>query len=116
RGDGSFAVLEGNPGGLSLSDVTQATGLPSPSALAFVSARDGTLEVYAVSQGEEAATLLSFALGAASPPPLSGGGGGSGVTTPSAAGQGLTLLPSRDSSLPLLAALLTSTVELESEG
>ena len=114
RGDGSIALLQGGPLGLTLDDDSRVTGMPTASALALASVHNDTLEVYSVSPGEEAATLLAFAL---SPSESSSGSGGSGSSLALTAGvQGLTLVSFREASLPLLATLSATVIEAETEG
>ncbi len=98
--DGAVALLAGGPEGLTVENVNSSLDLLSPTGLALASLQDNSLEVYASTAGSEAATLLGFSLGAL---------GGSLST---AGGQALTLLPLNDSSLPLIATLLTPLVNL----
>jgi hypothetical protein len=115
RGDGHFSLLEGGPDGLSVAAVLQPAGLPSPTALALGTLNNDSLEVYAATAGEESASLLVFFLGGTgllSPPGSPGSSGALGppaavtVTLLTGGASGLTLLPARDSALPLIATLL----------
>lgn len=100
NGDGQVALLAGGPLGLSVEEVSRALDQLSPTGLALASFQNETLEVYATyatTEGQETASLLVFSLG--------------GVANPSAAaGAGIALLPLQESSLPLIATLLTPYV------
>ena len=91
--DGHVALLEGSAEGLILEPDIQT--LLDPTALAFSSFTGGQVEIYAATEGREAATLLTFQLG---------GETGGMPTVPG-------LQPLRDSALPLIATLLTLTIE-----
>ena len=93
NGDGHVALLEGSPEGLILESDIQT--LLNPTALALSSFTGGLVEVYAAAAGSEAATLLTFQLG---------GETGGMPTIPG-------LQPLHDSALPLIATLLTLTIE-----
>src|SRR5271166_3044762 len=94
NGDGHVALLKGSAEGLIL-DPHDIQGLLSPTALALSSFTGGLVQVYAATEGSEAATLLTFQLG---------GESGSMPTVPG-------LQPLRDAALPLIATLLTLTIE-----
>jgi len=98
--DGRVALLAGGPQGLTLEEVNNSLDLLNPTGLALASLLNNNLEVYASTEGEEAASLLVFSLG------------GLSTSSSTASGQSLTLLPLRDSSLPLIATLLTPFVDL----
>ncbi|MGA7498558.1 MAG: VCBS repeat-containing protein, partial [Isosphaeraceae bacterium] len=83
NGDGTFALLEGGPDGLNLTATETEPGL-NPTDLAFLAFTGGQVQFYAATEGSEAATLLTFQLG---------------------------LQPLRDAALPLIATLLTLTIE-----
>ena len=83
NGDGTFAFLEGGPDGLNLTSTETEPGL-NPTDLAFLAFTGGQVQFYAATEGSEAATLLTFQLG---------------------------LQPLRDAALPLIATLLTLTIE-----
>ena len=93
NGDGHVALLEGSPEGLILESDIQT--LLNPTALALSSFTGGLVQVYAATAGSEAATLLTFQLG---------GETGGMPTIPG-------LQPLHDSALPLIATLLTLTIE-----
>ena len=95
NGDGTFALLEGGPDGLNLTATETEPGLPNPTDLAFLAFTGGQVQFYAATEGSEAATLLTF--------PARGGDGG----MPTVPG----LQPLRDAALPLIATLLTLTIE-----
>jgi hypothetical protein len=84
NGDGTFALLEGGPDGLNLTSTETAPGLLNPTDLAFLAFTGGQVQFYAATEGSETATLLTFQLG---------------------------LQPLRDAALPLIATLLTLTIE-----
>ena len=98
--DGRVALLAGGPQGLSLDEVENSPALLNPTGLALASFQNNNLEVYATTEGEEVASLLVFSLGVQD------------ASSSTAIGQSLTLLPLRDSSLPLIATLLTPYVDL----
>ena len=83
NGDGTFALLEGGLDGLNLTATETEPGL-NPTDLAFLAFTGGQVQFYAATEGSEAATLLTFQLG---------------------------LQPLRDAALPLIATLLTLTIE-----
>jgi hypothetical protein len=93
-------LLTGGPQGLTLAHVDDSLDLPNPTGLALASLRNNNLEVYASTAGEANPIPLEFSLG--------GLGGPSTI----AGGQALTLLTLSDSSLPLIATLLTPTLNL----
>src|SRR5271157_3701783 len=88
NGDGHVALLKGSAEGLIL-DPRDIQGLLSPTALALSSFTGGLVQVYAATEGSEAATLLTFQLG---------GESGGMPTVPG-------LQPLRDAALPLIATL-----------
>ena len=94
NGDGHVALLKGSVEGLIL-DPHDIQDLLSPTALALSSFTGGQVQVYAATEGSEAATLLTFQLG---------GETGGMPTVPG-------LQPLRDAALPLIATLLTLTIE-----
>ena len=94
-GDGVLALFEGGPDGLSLISTETEPGLPNPTDLAFWAFTGGQVQFYAATEGSEAATLLTFQLG---------GETGGMPTVPG-------LQPLHDSALPLIATLLTLTIE-----
>jgi FG-GAP-like repeat len=94
--DGTFWLLEGGPDGLNLTSTETEPGL-NPTDLAFLTITGGQVQFYAAYEidGSEAAMLLTFQLG--------GEPGG----MPTVFG----LQPLRDEALPLIATLLTLTIE-----
>ena len=94
-GDGVLALFEGGPDGLSLISTETEPGVPNPTDLAFWAFTGGQVQFYAATEGSEAATLLTFQLG---------GETGGMSTVPG-------LQPLRDAALPLIATLLTLTIE-----
>jgi len=94
NGDGTFALLEGGPDGLNLTSTETEPGLLNPTDLAFLAFTGGQVQFYAATEGSEAATLLTFQLG-----------GETGMPTVPG------LQPLRDAALPLIATLLTLTIE-----
>jgi hypothetical protein len=98
--DGRVALLAGSPQGLTVEAVDSSLDLQNPTGLALASLLNNNLEVYATTDGEETASLLIFALG------------GQSISALTASGQSLSLLPLRESSLPLIATLLTPFVDL----
>ena len=98
--DGRVALLVGGPQGLTLEQVDDSLDHLSPTGLALAFLQNNNLDVYTSIAGEEEPNLLEFSLG---------GLGGSSST---AGGQALSLLPLSDFSLPLIATLLTPTVNL----
>ena len=93
NGDGTFALLEGGAHGLNLTSTVTEPGL-HPTDLTFLAFTGGQVQFYAATKGSEAATLLSFQLG-----------GETGMPTVPG------LQPLRDAALPLIATLLTLTIE-----
>lgn len=102
-GDGALALYEGGPEGLSLVSVESEPDLPSPTALAFSALSGGTVEFYAATAGRESAALVSLSL---SPPPEVGTGPGA----PSPSAPPVQLVAVDDTSLPLVATVLTLTI------
>ena len=87
-------MLEGGPDGLNLTSTETEPGL-NPTDLAFLAFTGGQVQFYAATEGSEAATLLTFQLG---------GETGGMPTVPG-------LQPLRNAALPLIASLLTLTIE-----
>ncbi len=92
NGDGHFELLEGSASGFIAEPTITEPGLPNPTSLAFATLTGGQIEFFATTAGVESATLLSYTLPK------------SDAATPS-------LVPLRDSSLALVATLLTLTIE-----
>ena len=95
--DGRVALLAGGPEGLSIDEVNSLE-LSNPTGLWPASIHNNELEVYAATEGVEAASLLMFSLGSAS--------------SSTSGSPGLTLLPLQESSLPLIATLLSPYINL----
>ncbi len=127
-GDGELALFEGGDEGLSLVSVESEPDLPDPTALAFSVLTGGTVEFYAATAGRESADLVAFSLateietgtatsGAATssiaPALSSGAATEAGSPTPFVSVQ---LVALRDTSLPLVATVLTLTLEGSGEG
>jgi hypothetical protein len=94
---GGVGLLAGGPGGLTLEQVNNSLDSLNPTGLAYLPGQNNSLEVYASTAGVETAFLLTFSLG--------------GLPS-NVSGQGLTLIQPSDSSLPLIATLLTPIVNL----
>jgi hypothetical protein len=98
NGDGAVALVEGGPFGLSLGSVNNLLAGLGPTSLALKSQNNNELELYAATEGKEAATLLV-------------------LFTPSdsaglQAGPGMSLLPIQQLSLPLIASFLPTDADL----
>jgi hypothetical protein len=104
-GDGEFALFEGGPGGLSLTTTASEPSLPSPTALVFSAITDGAVQFYAATAGREAVELVALSLGVET-------GTASQLTNPSALETVAQLVPLSASSLPLVATVLTLTIEV----
>ena len=85
---------------MNLTATETALGL-NPTDMAFLAFTGGQIQFYAATQGSEAITLGIFQLG---------GETGGMPTVPGPTVPGLSLL--RDSALPLIATLLTLTIEI----
>src|SRR5208337_4179677 len=115
NGDGTFALLVGGPHGLNLTWTETEPGLPNPTGLAFLAFTGVQVQFYAATEGSEAATLLTFQLGGLFP--LQPGGQFAAWSfvprlqplrdTPAASFN-------HDRALPLIATLLTLTIETSS--
>ena len=109
-GDGDLALFEGGAGGLSLMSVESEPNLPSPTALAFSTLTGGEVEFYAATAGRESAELVSLSLGFETSPAT-----GPFALSPSPSTT-VQLVSLRDTSLPLVATVLTLTLEISGEG
>ncbi len=109
-GDGDLALFEGGSEGLSLMSVENEPNLPSPTALAFSTLTGGEVEFYAATAGRESAELVSLSLGFETSPAI---GPSAFSPSPSTVVQLVSL---RDTSLPLVATVLTLTIEVSGEG
>jgi hypothetical protein len=106
NGDGNISLFQPGESGLNLSSVLSSSGLPNPSALALASFGGGNLEFYASNDGEASASLVGFQ--------LEEGGATSGLAL-SEAGGSAQLLSLNESSIALVATLLTISLELNDE-
>jgi FG-GAP-like repeat/FG-GAP repeat len=108
EGDGALALFLGGLDGLEFSQMKQNPE-PDPTALAFDALTGDVLQFYSGAAGLEAATLLQFNLGEQAGPGLT-----SPVPLPAPAVQVARLQPLGDSSLAIVATLLTVTNESNS--
>ena len=102
-GDGELALFEGGPDGLSLTDSATEPNVPEPTALAFSALTGGQVQFYAATAGSESAELVALSLGI-EPAPIPSPSG----TPP--ANPGAQLVALNESSLPLVATVLTLTI------
>ena len=102
-GNGELALFEGGPEGLSLSSATTEPNVPEPTALAFSALTGGQVQFYAATAGSESAELVALSLGIETAPITSSGGPPSGNAV-------AQLVPLNESSLPLVATVLTLTI------
>lgn len=109
-GDGRLAVFRGGTDGLQLAGVITPSGVPAPTALAPGSSGGDGIDFFAVSAGEDAASLLHFDLGVASTY-LPGSSDESGAISPEDEELFAQLMPGDDSSLGLFAALWAGSPE-----
>jgi len=105
-GDGTLALFEGGPDGLSLTSAASDPNLPNPTALAFSALTGGQVQFYAATAGRESAELVALSLGIETAPISS--------STPPA-NSVAQLVPLNESSLPLVATLLTLTISVSGE-
>jgi hypothetical protein len=102
-GDGVLALFEGGQDGLSLMSAQVEPDLPSPTALAFSALTGGEIQFYAATAGREAADLVSLNLAADS---------SIQVALPGPSNTFAQLVPFEGSSVPLVATVLTLTIEV----
>jgi len=102
-GDGVLALFEGGPDGLGLTSATTEPSLPDPTALAFSTLTGGQVQFYAATAGHESAELVAMSLGIEAAPISSSTGS-------SAANPVAQLVALSESSLPLVATVLTLTI------
>ena len=107
-GDGELALFEGGPGGLGLAAATSEANLPDPTALAFSALTGGQVQFYAATAGHESAELVALSLGIETE--LS-----SSADASFAASSLAQLVPLSDSSLPLVATVLTLTITVSGD-
>jgi hypothetical protein len=127
-GDGALALFEGGPEGLSLASVEEEPNVPDPTALAFSALTGGTVQFYAATAGRESAELLAISLSIqletnssqpATASTLIATVTGSGLLgAPPSATADVQLVSLHESSLPLVATVLTLTISgpVEEEG
>ncbi len=111
-GDGDLALFEGGDGGLSLMSVENEPDLPSPTALAFSTLTGGEVQFYAATAGRESAELVSLSLGLETSPAI----GPSALSSSPSPSTVVQLVSLHDTSLPLVATVLTLTIEVSGEG
>jgi hypothetical protein len=110
NGDGNISLLSFGEGGLSLSAVATSGALPNPSGMVLSSFTGTGVDVYATTEGEQSASLVSLDLAGppAGIPTVPGGSSGASSAPP--------LASLNSSSLALLGSLLTITIEAHVEG
>jgi hypothetical protein len=104
-GDGLLALFEGGPDGLSLTSVVSDPNLPDPTDLAFSALTGGQVQFYAATAGREAAELVALSLGIETAPISSS----PGLPFANPVAQ---LVALHESSLPLVATVLTLTISV----
>ena len=102
-GDGEFDLFQGGPDGLTLAAATTDSNVPDPTALAFSTVTGGQVQFYAATAGRESAELVSLSLGIETGTTGSSGGTQTG-------NQGAQLVALNETSLPLVATVLTLTI------
>ena len=107
-GDGELALFEGGPNGLSLTAAATEPNLPDPTALAFSALTGGQVQFYAATAGRESAELVAFSLGIETGP-------SSSFAASFAASSVAQLVPLSESSLPLVATVLTFTITVSGD-
>ncbi len=107
-GDGELALFQGGPDGLSLLSDTSNPNLPDPTALAFSALTGGNVQFYAATAGRESAELVALSLSVGpstvAPSPV-----------PPESSPGAQLVALHESSLPLVATVLTLTISSSGE-
>ncbi len=103
-GDGVLALFEGGENGLAMTSATTEPSLPSPSDLAFATLSGGQVEFYAATAGHEAATLVALSLGGETLAETET------ETSTATVNNVAQLVPLNESSLALVASILTLTV------
>jgi hypothetical protein len=99
----SRALFEGGQDGLTLMSAQVEPDLPSPTALAFSALTGGQIQFYAATAGREAADLVSLNLAADT---------SIQVALPGPSNTFAQLVPFEGSSVPLVATVLTLTIEV----
>ncbi len=105
-GDGVLALLEGGDGGLTLASTQVEPDLPAPTALAFSALTGGQIQFYAATAGREAVDLVALNLATES---------SFQVALPTPSSTVAQLVSFHDSSLPLVASVLTLTIEVSGD-
>ncbi|MGP0063469.1 MAG: FG-GAP-like repeat-containing protein, partial [Isosphaeraceae bacterium] len=108
-GDGALALYEGSPEGLEWMATESEPGLPAPTALAFSTLTGGQVQFYAATAGRESAELVSLSLG------LETSAGFGPFAPPASLNTMVQLVSLHDTSLPLVATVLTLTIEVSGE-
>jgi FG-GAP-like repeat len=106
-GDGALSLFEGGMDGLDLMSTASEPNLPDPTALAFSALTGGQVQFYAATAGRESAELVALSLGIETAPISSS-------DAFSSANSAAQLVPLHESSLPLVATLLTLTISVSS--
>ncbi len=102
-GDGTLALFEGGPGGLSLTSAESDPNLPTPTALAYSALTGGQIQFYAATAGSAEPELVSLNLA---------GDASVQVGLPGPSNTVAQLVSFGGSSLPLVATVLTLTIEV----
>jgi hypothetical protein len=97
-GDANLALFSGGTAGLSLTSIVSEPSLPDLTAMAFLAATGGQVQFYAATAGLESAAFITLNLTV----------GTLNVSTTTV----LQLVPLSDSSLPLVATILTLSIAL----
>ncbi len=108
-GDGVLSLFEGSEQGLEMVSTATEPNLPSPTDLAFSALAGGQVQFYAATAGHEAATLVALSLGGETLAQTESD------TSLAAVNSAAQLVPLNESSVALVASLLTLTVST-SEG
>ena len=107
-GDGELALFEGGADGLGLATAATEPNVPDPTALAFSTLTGGDVQFYAATAGHESAELVALSLGIES----------AAISSSNAAtfaGSVAQLVSLTESSLPLLATVLTLTIAVSGD-
>ncbi len=107
-GDGVLSLFEGGLDGLGLTSTASEPNLPDPTALAFSALTGGQVQFYAATAGRESAELVALSLGIET-------AAISSSDATSSANAVAQLVSLHETSLPLVATLLTLTISVSSE-
>jgi hypothetical protein len=107
-GDGALALFEDGPDGLGLMSVETEPNVPDPTALAFSALTGGQVQFYAATAGRESAELVALSLGIEVATVA-------GPVSPSQSSPSVQLVALNDTSLPLVATVLTLTINVSGE-